>query len=132
MEIYALDLKFEAGILQGPQASNLIGKLPNKAATNFRYSGASEFLLFSDYVYADGDLTAVKENDEAWDSRGNTAYVYDSTYVRHWDTWVGPKKQSLFSVRLSLGAEQSWSLGGQFVNLLKGTNHVCQLLYRVL
>ena len=132
MEIYALDLKFEAGILQGPQASKLIGKLPNNAATNFRYSAASEFLVFSDYVYPDGDLMAVREDDEAWDSRGNTAYVYDSTYVRHWDTWVGPKRLSLFSVHLSLGTDQRWNLGGQFANLLKGTNHVCQSLYHIL
>jgi len=132
LEIYALDFKFEAGILQGPYASTLVGKLPNKAATNFRYSAPSESLVFSDYVYADGDLTAVRENDEAWDSRGTTAYVYDSTFVRHWDTWVGPKKRSLFSVHLSLGTDQRWNFGGQFANLLKGTNHVCQLLRHIL
>lgn len=123
LEIYALDVKFDAEVLETPEPPKLIGKLPNKAATNFRYSATSGYLVFSDSVYADGNLTSVKEKDDAWASRGNTAYVYDSTYVRHWDTWVDDKKQSLFSVRLFQDPDRNWNFGEQFVNLLQGTKH---------
>jgi len=57
--------------------------------------------VFSDSVYEDGELKAAKEGDEAWQDRGTTAFVYDETYVRHWDTYRGPKHQSLFSVKLA-------------------------------
>lgn len=80
--------------------------------------------MFSDYAYADGNLTAVKEHDEAWENRGTSAMVYDHTFERHWDHWSGPKSQSLFSVRLAQGSDQKWSFGGEFVNLLAGTDHV--------
>ncbi|RDB17836.1 Dipeptidyl-peptidase 5 [Hypsizygus marmoreus] len=129
LEIYALDVKFEteskgyAGVLETPESPTLIAKLPTKSATNFRYSAITGHLVFSDYVYPDGNLTAVKEHDEAWESRGNSAYVYDTTYVRHWDTWVGEKKLSLFSVRLFQDPDRKWTFGGQFANLLKGTKH---------
>lgn len=127
LEVYTLNIKFEtegkAGILEIPEPPVLIAKLPNKSATNFRYTSTGH-LVFSDNVYPDGNLTAVKEQDEAWDARGNSAYVYDKTYERHWDTWVGPKKASLFSVPLVQDPDRKWVFGEQFVNLLAGTKHV--------
>ncbi|KAF8895353.1 Alpha/Beta hydrolase protein [Infundibulicybe gibba] len=129
LEVYALDIKFEterdgfAGTLNSPHPPTLIGTFPTKSATNFRYSRSSGNLVFSDYVYADGNLTAVKEHDEAWESRGHSAFVYDSTYVRHWDTWVGKKKSSLFSVRLFCDPDGKWNMGTEFVNTLKDTGH---------
>jgi hypothetical protein len=40
-------------------------------------------LVFSDNVYADGDMTKVPENDERWQGRSHTALhtalVYDDT-----------------------------------------------------
>ncbi|KAF9645140.1 hypothetical protein BDM02DRAFT_3131284 [Thelephora ganbajun] len=41
-------------------------------------SGTFPDLVFSDYIYEDGELKAVKEADEAeaWQNRGNTALVY--------------------------------------------------------
>jgi hypothetical protein len=130
LAIYALDIKFETetegnpGVLSSPEPLTFIGKFPTKAATNFRYSAISGYLVFSAYVYSDGNLTAVKDHDEAWESRGNSAFVYDTTYERHWDTWVGKKKSSLFSVRLFQDPDRKWVFGTHFVNLLQGTDHV--------
>ncbi|KAG6857145.1 hypothetical protein H0H87_008715 [Tephrocybe sp. NHM501043] len=129
LDIYALDIKFaapsqgHAGILETIDIPVLIAKLPNKSATNFRYSTTSGLLVFSDYVYADGNLTSVAEQDDAYEARGNSAYVYDTTYERHWDTWVGPKKSSLFSVPWYQDPDRKWVFGGEFTNLLQGTKH---------
>lgn len=126
-DLFALPIKFEAqsssaGISSEP--ATLIGSFPTASATNFRYSSRSGRLVFSDYVYPDGDLTKVKEKDEAWENRGTSALVYDATFVRHWDTWVGPKQSSLFSVELAANPDHKWVLGTDFVNVLKDTGHV--------
>ncbi|KAJ3574733.1 hypothetical protein NP233_g1569 [Leucocoprinus birnbaumii] len=101
----------------------LIGSIPSKTATNFRYNPVSRHLVFSDNVYADGNISTIKEQDEAWENRGNSAYVYDDTYVRHWDTWIGPKKAQLFSVLLQLNPDRAWKMGQEFHAPLKGTGH---------
>ncbi|KAI0755168.1 alpha/beta-hydrolase [Daedaleopsis nitida] len=122
--LYAISVKVETpGSLKLPDSPALVGKFPTDTASNFRYSAKTGTLVFSDYVHADGDLKKVKENDDAWENRGDTAFVYDETFERHWDTWVGPKRPSLFSVQLSKGADDKWALGTDFVNLLKGTGH---------
>lgn len=128
LELYALSFKFkpenEPAIQQNVESSVLLGGFPTSTATNFYYVPRSGHLIFSDYVYADGNLTSVREQDDAWENRGNSALVYDTPYERHWDTWVGPKKPSLFSVRLFSDADHKWNLGDKFVNALEGTNHV--------
>jgi dipeptidyl aminopeptidase/acylaminoacyl peptidase len=123
LELHALSIQFETQTLTALEPPVLIGKLPTTSATNFRYSSTSGFLVFSDNVYADGDLKTVKEQDAAWENRGTSALVYDTTFVRHWDTWVGPKKSSLFSTGLRRNPDHKWELGSDFANLLKSTNH---------
>ncbi|KAJ7644021.1 Alpha/Beta hydrolase protein [Roridomyces roridus] len=125
LDLYALDIKFETtpNSLSVAEPPTLIGSFPTTTATNFQYSPASGILVFSDNVHADGNLSAVKEHDEAWENRGTTALVYDQTYERHWDTWAGPKTASLFSVKLQRGADQKWTMATEFENLLKGTGH---------
>ncbi|KAH9941063.1 alpha/beta-hydrolase [Amylocystis lapponica] len=127
--LYALDVIFntksEISAYGIPDPPVLIGKFPTASSANFKYSAASGVLVFSDYVYADGNLTAVKENDKAWENRGDSAYVYDDTYERHWDAWVGPKRSSLFAVKLSKDSDDKWNIGDKFFNLLKGTGHHC-------
>ncbi|KAG5638713.1 hypothetical protein H0H81_010695 [Sphagnurus paluster] len=130
LAIYAMDINFQSeesegqvGALTASEPPVLIATLPNKSATNFRYSATTGHLVFSDYVYPDGNLASVKQGDEVWDARGNTAYVYDKTYVRHWDTWVGQKKPSLFSVSLTQDPDRKWVFGEHFTNLLQGTKH---------
>lgn len=131
LQLYALSLTFETqgstSILHAPEPPILVGTFPATSAANFRYSLSSGQLVFSSYVYPDGNLSAVKEHDEAWENRGTSALVYDATYVRHWDTWVGPKKSSLFSVELKSDADRKWVLGSEFINILKVTGHVCLL-----
>lgn len=130
LEVYTLTVQLQfategsVGALTAAEPPVLIGTLPTTSASNFRYSVKSQRLVFSDHVYPDGNLSAVTEKDEAWENRGTTALVYDQTYVRHWDTWVGPKKASLFSVPLFIDPDHKYHLGTEFANLLNGTGHV--------
>lgn len=101
-----------------------IGTLPKGAAAdNFQYAHGSGMLVFSSSVYADYDLSTVAEQDEAYKERGTTAYVFDNTFVRHWDTWRGPKKSRLFSIELTKG-DNGWKLGNEFYRPLLDTEHV--------
>ena len=127
-DIYVISVEFETQSsdrvkITTPAPLVLIGSFPTSTSDNFRYIPESGILVFSDFVYEDGELRAAKEGDEAWQGRGNTALVYDETYVRHWDTYRGPKHQSLFSVKLAR-ENGIWSLGEEFINLLAGTKHV--------
>ncbi|KAJ7069651.1 Alpha/Beta hydrolase protein [Mycena amicta] len=99
----------------------LVGAFPTATASKFQYSGNS--LVFSDLVYADGNLSATIQNDKAWGNRGTTAMVYNDANIRLWDSWTGPKSPSLFRVDLVRGPEGNWSLGTEFDNLLQGTGH---------
>ena len=87
-DLYALNLKLESNIISelssDPPAR--IGSFPTTTATTFRYS-SSGFLVFTDLVYADGNLSSAKEQDKAWERRGTTALVYDDASPRFWDTW---------------------------------------------
>ena len=127
--LYSWSVKYEtegsgATVLSTPESPALIGKFPTSSVGNFRFNGKSDYLVFSDYVYPDGDLTTVKKQDERWENRGDSAFVYDEPFERHWDKWVGPKRSSLFSVTLKKGKDGKYSLGEKFVNLLNGTKHV--------
>lgn len=102
----------------------LLGKFPTASPSSFRYAAKAGVLVFSDNVYEDGDLTKVRENDEKWQDRGHTALVYDDTYERHWDTWTGPKRPSLFIVKLFKDTGKRWQFGDTFYNVLNGTGHV--------
>ena len=106
--------------------SILVGSFPVTTAADFRYAHSAGILVFAAYVHADGDLKAVKDNDEKYENRGNSALVYDSTFERQWDTWVGPKHKSLFTVPLYKD-QGKFVLGDDFTNALKGTDLVCSL-----
>ena len=125
LELLALSIDFkpDAGVLDTVAAPVSVGTFPTLTATNFRYSLASGYLVFSDYVYADGSLSSVKEKDEEWENRGTTALVFDSGYPRHWDHWLGPKKSALFSVRLAKTGDGTWELSNEFIYPLAYTRH---------
>ncbi|EIN12412.1 alpha/beta-hydrolase [Punctularia strigosozonata HHB-11173 SS5] len=127
-ELYAISVKFtaedaQAELAVAPESPVLVGSFPTKGAGNFRFDAASGLLVFSEYVYPDGDLKTVKQQDEEWGNRGNTAWVYDDTFVRHWDTWRGPKMQQLFAVSLQQDFGRKWHLGTEFYAPLNGTGH---------
>ncbi|KAL5512736.1 hypothetical protein ACEPAG_3002 [Sanghuangporus baumii] len=125
-ELYAISVKFTAESLNAPESPVLIGTFPAGASpANFKYIPAAERLVFSAYVYADGKLETVQEQNEAYESRGNSALVYDETFERHWDTWAGPKRSKLFTVRLAKtsGGDAKWDLGKEFAAPLKDYKH---------
>lgn len=102
----------------------IIGALPKSAsADNFLYSQEAGILAFSAAVYDDYDLHTVSSQDEVHATRGTSAYVFDETFVRHWDTWRGPKKNRLFSVSLTK-SDGTWNLGDTFYRPLLHTTHV--------
>jgi hypothetical protein len=107
-----------------PPGGVLLGNFPTASPNSFRHAAKAGFLVFSDNVYEDGELTNVPENDKKWQNRGNSAFVYDEPYERHWDTWTGPKRPSLFTVKLYRDGEKGWHFGDKFYNVLKGTGHV--------
>lgn len=92
INIYAIPLAFKhktddfAGVLKTESAPILLGSIPTTSASNFRYTLVPGILVFSDYVYANGNLSDSRRLDEAWENRGTSALVYDATYERHWDT----------------------------------------------
>ncbi|KAG0699998.1 alpha beta-hydrolase [Suillus ampliporus] len=99
---------------------SLVGSFPITTASAFRYSPSAQRLVFSAYVYPDGLVETVKEQDTAYENRGNSALVYDETFERQWDTWVGPKSKALISVSLAKSGGK-WVLGEAYANALKGT-----------
>jgi len=129
-DLYTISVKLEAQALTTPDPPTLASTFPaGTSVSNFRYSGDSRKLVFSAYVYSDGNLTTVQKQNEEYENRGNTAFVYDTTYERHWDTWTGPKHSSLFTVELTKNEEGKWGLGDNWVAPLKGTNHVRSTLF---
>ncbi|PPQ63625.1 hypothetical protein CVT24_004378 [Panaeolus cyanescens] len=106
-----------------PLTPTLIGTLPTKTGGNFKFIPSTNTLVFSAYVYPDGNLTTVAEQDKAWENRGNTALVYDTTYVRHWDVWQEKKGPQLFSVKLEKDAGGKLGFAQVISSPLQGTGH---------
>ena len=101
-----------------------IVKIPSTTAANFRFNPITSTLVFSSYVYPDGNLSSVADQDKEWEERGNTALVYDATYVRHWDVWQGKKGPQLFGVRIQKESGGAWKVDKEFASPLMGTKHV--------
>lgn len=126
LDLFALSVEIETqgsrNNLTKPHPPVFVGTIPTDSATNFVYNSESGRLIFSDMVYADGDLYTVNEQDEAWkfENRETTALVYEETFIRQWDHWILPKSASLFSVKLRKEGDK-WNLSRDFKNLLKNT-----------
>ena len=134
-ELYVISVKLETEnartTIKAPSSPVLVGSFPEGVTpSNFKYVSKASKLLFSAYVFPDGDLTTVKGQSEAYEARGNTALVYDETYERHWDTWVGPKRSQLFTVGLTKTqiepqaqgqeAKWKWVLADEWGSPMKG------------
>jgi len=101
-----------------------IGKFPPAVnPANVQYSTKAFILVFTAHVYADEDLHTVQKQDATYENRGNSAKVYDVTYARHWDEWIGPKKSSLFTISVKKGTDGKWEMGDRYGAPLKGTEH---------
>ena len=89
------------------QSSNVLTlSTPTTLATlpteigDLKYHADTHTFAFTAEVWADGDLTTVAEQDRAYADRGDEGLVYDSLYVRHWDTWRGKKSSQIFFFEL--------------------------------
>lgn len=121
LEAFNIDTSKHKAELSPPTT---IGELPKGAgADNFQYTLDGGILVFSSYVYPDYNLSTIVEQDKAHEERGTTAYVFDDTFVRHWDTWRGLKSSRLFGVTLQKKDGQ-WKLGSEYFRPLLDTDHV--------
>lgn len=85
MDLYASSVNFESNLLSAGDPV-FVGSFPTKTATKFQYSNG--VLVFVDHVYPDGNLTAVKEQDEM--HKPNAPMVFDQLGERYWDAWYKP------------------------------------------
>ncbi|KAF8530893.1 alpha/beta-hydrolase [Gautieria morchelliformis] len=123
-QLYAVSLKYaDDSVAFASNAPVLVGTFPASGLANFKYSAEGATLVFSADVWPDVNLTTIQAQDTAFENRGTTALVYDQTYVRHWDTWMGPKRSTLFSVGLKKADDGKWLLQDKYIAPLKGTGH---------
>ncbi|KZV96420.1 alpha/beta-hydrolase [Exidia glandulosa HHB12029] len=120
-DLYTLSVQVDGAGLNASFSAIPIGILP-PGARNFVYNPDSGFLVFSAEVYGDLNPKTVKALDEAWEQRGNSAFVYDHTTVREVDAWRTSKRPSIFSTPLAKNAD-SWQLGEDIIPLLKASGH---------
>jgi hypothetical protein len=87
LDLYAYALSPELQLNLTTAAPVFIGAFPTKTAGKFKYSEPDGALVFVDYVYADGNLTAAKEQDERRARVPNAPMVFDELKERFWDSW---------------------------------------------
>ena len=122
-ELLAVSIKIDSSAISVTNR-NFVGTLPQVDAGNYQYSASAKMLVFSAYVYEDHNLTAVHERNKAFEERGNSALIYDNTFMRHWDTWRDKTRQALFSVGLFHDEKGVWILDKEYFAPLLGTGHV--------
>ncbi|CAJ2502303.1 Uu.00g096970.m01.CDS01 [Anthostomella pinea] len=103
------------------ESAKLIASLPApysgiKAAQTA--SGDIHFLMYTK-AYPNG--TAY--NEALATVPASTARIYDSTYVRHWDTWLTPEKNAVFGGVLK-GGNGTYVLSGELTNYVTGICNV--------
>ncbi|KAI1751740.1 dipeptidyl-peptidase V [Xylaria castorea] len=81
-------------------------------------SGDIHFLFYTK-AYPNG--TAYNEN--LAETPASTARLYDSIYVRHWDTWLTPEKNAVFGGVLK-SSHGSYTLSGKLTNYVTGICNV--------
>ncbi|KAI8335722.1 Alpha/Beta hydrolase protein [Chlamydoabsidia padenii] len=95
---------------------------------DIKYNHERQFLVFSSMVHPDVvTLQETKDKDEkVKETKKDTAMVFDELMIRHWDTFVTEKRNTLFSISLEL-VDGRYQLKGTPRNLLKGTGLQCPL-----
>ncbi|KAI8576488.1 hypothetical protein K450DRAFT_274726 [Umbelopsis ramanniana AG] len=90
--------------------------------SNFKFYAESKLLAFSAAVYQDGTLEGARAEDEKIQKeKKDSALVYDSLMVRHWDHFTSAKKNNIFIVKLEL-QDGKYQVNGSPKNLMKGGN----------
>ncbi|KAI8968569.1 Alpha/Beta hydrolase protein [Mycotypha africana] len=94
---------------------------------NMKYNLEAKLLAFSASVYNEmKTLKETLERDQYIEAnKKDTAMVFDELMVRHWDAYVGEKKNNLFVVSLSVNKEGKYEVSHEPVNLLKDTGFEC-------
>jgi dipeptidyl aminopeptidase/acylaminoacyl peptidase len=104
-----LKTSYVAGTIDGSASSPRIQKL-----------GHGEYIIaFAAKAAKDGSLYNPKKAPK----KHSTGRIYDSNYVRHWDTYVTAERNSIWYANLTKGASESSSKYrlGKINNALKGT-----------
>ncbi|MFO0597883.1 MAG: S9 family peptidase [Myxococcaceae bacterium] len=89
--------------LNGGEAQQ-VTKLPLDVDT-FKLTPDGKTLVFSSEVFVDCDtLECTQKRLEEKSKKKTTAQIYDSLFVRHWDTWGDGRRAHLFALNLATGA----------------------------
>ncbi|KAI1814170.1 dipeptidyl-peptidase V [Poronia punctata] len=104
------------------EAATLVASLPApysglKAART--RNGDINFLVYAK-AYPNGTVY----NEELAEKPLSTARLYDSIYVRHWDTWLTPEKNAVFGGVLKAGYGHAYTLAGELTNYVTGICNV--------
>ena len=69
--------------------------------SNIKFQPQTKILAFSAAVYDDGTLEGSREkDDQIQKQKKDSALVFDSLMVRHWDEFTSEKKNNIFIVKL--------------------------------
>lgn len=79
------------------------------------------FLIIAIDVYVDCDTLecTAQRNNETQEKGPNTGFIYDSLFVRHWDTWETGKHSHLWRLNLNWDGH-SWNVENDPIDLMKG------------
>lgn len=77
-------------------------------------------LFITANVYPDSSLESTKDLDQQREKRNDTAMIFDSLWVRHWDHFVMDKRNSIYAIDLTQ-EDGKYTLSGHAENLLKKT-----------
>ncbi|KAI1290566.1 hypothetical protein EDD11_009175 [Mortierella claussenii] len=91
---------------------------------NVKFNRAASLIAFTAAVYTDGSLEGAKEKDEYLKiHKKDTAQVFDTLMVRHWDDFIHEKKNSIFVVKIKKDSSNNdkFVVDGRPINLLLNT-----------
>ncbi|KAI1270490.1 dipeptidyl-peptidase V [Xylariaceae sp. FL1019] len=101
--------------------AQLIGSLPAPYSGLKAVQTESGDINFLVYTQAYPNGTAY--NEALAEPAKSTGRLYDSIYVRHWDTWLTPQKNAVFGGVLK-ASDGSYTLSGELTNYVTGICNV--------
>ena len=78
-------------------------------------------IVFGAQVTPHGEIVRANESSTP------EVLVYDRLWVRHWDTWITPNKNALFSATLQSSSKGTYSVAHHAQNMLNSTDDVHDL-----